>query len=155
MSVFHLLKRILLIDSKDPMAIMNEVYNEASGSNKVMLVEPVVLRPVTAIEQLPFGSYVKVTGTAYTLQLLNKAHNPATVYRKNDLVTQGGNVYICQQNGVVGAFDVNLWIYAAPATVGSVTILAGSVVSNGRYHNNINAAGFLVDDNSEIKKVEN
>jgi hypothetical protein len=152
-SVFELFKRQIRSDVKDTHSINNEVYNEPSGANKIMIVEPVVVAPVLATALLPFGSYVKVTGTSYTLQLLNKAHNPAVKYRRNDMVTQAGRVYVAEVENI-GAFNIEQWRDVAPATVGPITVVAGSVVCNGKYHNNINAAGFLVDDDTEILKVE-
>jgi hypothetical protein len=151
--IFELLKRGLRADPRDAGSIANEVYNEAAGANKVMIVEPVVTKAVIAGEILPFGSYVKVTGTSYTLKLLNKAHNPATSYRRNDIVVQAGVIYVAEEANT-GAFNVSQWRAVALETVGPVTIAAGAVVCNGKYHNNINAAGFLVDDDSEVLKVE-
>lgn len=153
-SVFELFKRVLRSDPKDTPSIMNEVYNEPSGSNKVMIVEPVVSKPVLAADLLPFGSYVKVTGTTYTLQLLSKAYVPGNKYRKNDTVTNGGNVYVAEIENIDAAFTVGNWRYVAPAVVGPITVVAGAVVCNGKYHNNINAAGFLVEDDTEILKFE-
>jgi hypothetical protein len=153
--LYELFRRMQRSNPKDYGSIVNEVYNEAAGSYKMMLVEPVVIKPVLAGDMLAPGSYVKITGTSYTLQLLNKAYNPATVYRRNSVVTQAGNIYVAETDGITGVFDSQYWRVVAPAVVGPVTVAAGSVVSNGRYHNNINAAGFLVDDRSEITKVEN
>jgi len=153
-SFLEVFRRVQRSDQKDTPSIANEVYNESSGSNKVMVVEPVVVRPVLAGEILPFGSYVKVTGTAYTLQLLNKAYVAGNKYRVNDTVTNGGNVYVAQVENTDAAFDITKWAYVAPAVVGPITVVAGAVVCNGKYHNNINAAGFLVSDDTEIKKIE-
>jgi hypothetical protein len=152
--IFELLKRVVGEYIKDPASIMNEVYNEPSGSYKMMIVEPVVKRAVLATEKLPFGSYVRVTGTTYTLQLLDKAYSASAVYRRNSIVTQGGFVWIAEDDNLTGTFDASKWRNVAPATVGPVTVTAGSVVCLGRYHNNCNAAGFLVEDDSEIVKVE-
>jgi hypothetical protein len=150
----NLLRRIRNQEIQDPNLISNTSYNEAAGAIKQIIVEPVVKSPVDANTQIPFGSYVKVTGTSYTLRLLGKNHDTGRTYRKYDLAVQGGRVYIANQNGIKGAFDATLWTDVAPSTVGPVTITAGSVVCCGKYHNNINAAGFLIDDDSEIKKSE-
>jgi hypothetical protein len=152
--IFELLKRVVSGYAKDLGSIFNEAYNEPSGAIKQIIVEPVVRRPVTASDLIPFGSYVKVTGTTYQLRLLGKAYNPLKVYRKNEMVTQGGRVYIAEEDGITGTFDASKWNDVAPDIIGPITIQAGSVVCCGRFHNNVNAAGFLIDDDSEIKKSE-
>ncbi len=153
--IFEILKRVTTSYIKDPASILNEVFNEASGSNKMMIVEPVVLSPVIATTQIPFGSYVKVTGTTYTLDLLGKAHDPSKPYARNSIVTTGGNIYAAETDIVAKAFDVaDGWKFLATKTVGPVTILAGAVVCVGKYHNCVTAVGWLVDDDSEIRKTE-
>lgn len=154
--LFELLKRVTTSYIKDPSSIWNEVYNEPSGTNKVMIVEPVVLAPVISTTQIPFGSYVKVTGTTYTLDLLGKAHDPLKEYKRNTVVTEGGNIYVLEADSVPAkAFDINDgWRFLITKQVGPITILAGAVVCVGKYHNCVTAAGWLVDDDSEIKKVE-
>lgn len=152
--IYELLKRVIKGSPKDPFSIINEQYNEATGASKQIIVEPVVKNAVDANTQIPFGSYVKVTGTSYTLRLLGKAYDPNKHYKRNDMVAQAGRIYIAQEDGITGAFDATRWANVAPETVGPVAINAGAVVCCGRYHNNVNAAGFLIDDDSEIKKSE-
>ena len=153
--IFEILKRVTTSYIKDPASILNEVFNESSGSNKVMIVEPVVLSAVISTTQIPYGSYVKITGTSYTLDLLGKAHSASIPYAKNSIVTTGGNIYAAEQDIVAKAFDVNDgWRFLATKQVGPVTVAAGAVVCVGKYHNCVTAAGFLVDDDSEIKKTE-
>lgn len=153
--IFEILKRVTTSYIKDHASIANEVYNEASGTNKVMIVEPVVLSAVTTTTQIPYGSYVKVTGTTYTLDLLGKAHDPAKPYARNAIVTQAGNIYAAESDIVAKAFDVNDgWRLLAAKQIGPITVLAGAVVCVGKYHNCVTAAGFLVDDDSEIRKTE-
>lgn len=147
----NLFRRIRKTEIQDPHLISNTSYNEAAGAIKQIIVEPVVRRSVTAAEQLEPGSYVKVTGTSYTLRLLGKAYDSNRHYRKGDLAVQGGRVYVANSNGITGTFDANFWTDVAAETVGPITITAGSVVSCGRYHNNLNAAGFLIDDDSGMQ----
>jgi len=134
----------------DPASIEVIEYNEASGSRKVMIVEPVVKKAVIATDSYSFGSFVKVTGTAYTLDCLGKAYNVALVYNRNSLVTNGGFVYLAQEDGITGAFDATKWIKIADKVVGPVTVTAGSVVSCGKYHNSVSAIGFLIDEDSLV-----
>jgi hypothetical protein len=153
-AIKELLKRVISGYPKDPFSIQNEIYNEATGAVKQIIVEPVVKNSVTADTQIPFGAYVKITGTSYTLRLLGKDYDTNRVYRKYDRVVQSGRIWIAQEDNVTGTFDANMWADVAPSTVGPVTVVAGSVVCCGRYHNNVNAIGFLIDDDSEIKKSE-
>jgi hypothetical protein len=148
--LLHLFRRVIN-KTKDIFVIANEVYNESAGANKVMLVEPVVIKPVSAIDALPLGSYVKVTGTTYTLDLINKAHNPATEYNIGDLVTNGGFVYSAQERNIKGTFDASKWRLEAIKSIGPIAITAGSVVCVGPFHNTVSVAGFLVDDDSVFK----
>ena len=152
--IYELLKRVIQGNPKDPFSINNETYNEPSGAIKQMIVEPVVKNPVAADTQIPFGSYVKVTGTTYQLRLLGKAYDPNRTYKRNDIAVEAGRIYVAQDDGITGAFSAERWANVAPETVGPVTINAGATVCCGRYHNNVNAAGFLIDDNSEIRKSE-
>jgi len=150
-AIKEIFKRVTVEYVKDIMSIFNEAYNESAGALKHFIVEPVVKRAVTQNEILPFGSYVKVTGTTYTLRLLGKAHDANRVYRINDLAVKASKVYIAIEDKVTGTFNVEKWREVADESVGPITLVAGSVVCNGKYHNNVNAAGFLVEDDSEIK----
>ena len=138
--------------------INNVVYNDHAGADKVIIVEPVVKKAVLATDTYPFGSYVKVTGTTYTLDLLNHAYNPASFYKTGAMVTNGGNVYVANpldSNPITGAFDASKWTLVSTKQIGPVTITAGSVVCCGKYHNTVGAAGFLIEDDTEIKKASN
>lgn len=150
-SIYEIFKRTIQKYVKDPFAIQNESYNESAGAIKHMIVEPVVKNAVGADDQVPFGAYVKVIGTAYTLRLLGKDHDPSRVYRQNQLAVSGGRVYISLEDNISGTFDATKWRDVAPSSIGPVTITAGAVVCTGRYHNNVGAAGWLVEDDSEIK----
>lgn len=126
-------------------------YNDAAGAGKVILVEPVVKKAVSAGEKVGAGKYVKVTGTSYTLDLLDKAYDSGSEYQKGDVVTQSGDIYLCMQDNVTGTFDASKWKKVAPKQVGPVTITAGAVVNTGRWHNTVSVAGFLVDDETDMR----
>jgi hypothetical protein len=150
-SIYEIFKRTINEYVKDPYAIQNESYNESAGAIKYMAVEPVVKRAIGVDDLAPFGSYIKVIGTSYTLRLLGKDYDSSRIYRQNQLAVSGGRVYISLADHVSGVFDASKWRDVAPSTVGPVAITSGAVVCTGRYHNNINASGFLVEDDSEIK----
>lgn len=135
----------------DPASIEVIEYNEATGSRKIMIVEPVVKKAVIATDSYPFGSFVKVTGTTYTLDCLGRAYSPTNTYRKNSIVTQGGFVYLAKEDGITGAFNTSKWRKVANKTVGPVSIGAGSLVCTGRWHNSVSAIGFLIDETSTIE----
>jgi hypothetical protein len=139
---------------KDLGSIANEVYNEGSGAYKMMIVEPLVVRAVGANDIITEGSYVKVTGTTYQLRRLGNAYNSSTTYRKGQTAVNAGNIYLAEEDYITGTFDITKWRYLAPETVGPITVVAGSVVTSGPYHNNVNAAGFLVADSAPFKKAE-
>ncbi|HUV84077.1 MAG TPA: hypothetical protein VMV86_00115, partial [Methanosarcinales archaeon] len=136
-------------DSRQDLGALEAIsYNDAAGAKKFILIEPVVKRPVAGNEIVGPGKYVKVTGTSYTLDLLGKAYAPASNYKKGDIVTEAGDVYMAQEDNVTGTFDASKWRKVALKVVGPVTIVAGAAVSTGRWHNTVTTAGFLVDDNS-------
>ena len=151
-AIKNLFKRILERDVIDPHQIANGYYNEPAGAIKMIQMEPVIKAPVGANDQIPFGSYVRVTGTSYQLRLLGKDFSTTKTYRQYDIVAQDGFVWTANEHLNAGAWDATKWTRLAPATVGPITVAAGSVVSCGRYHNNVNAAGFLIDDDSTFKK---
>jgi len=126
-------------------------YNDATGADKVIIVEPAIARPVAAAEPIGSGKYVKVTGASYTLDALGKAYVPANTYQIGDVVENGGFIYIADKDDITGAFDATQWRKVAPKTVGPIAITAGSVVTTGRWHNTVTVAGFLVDDESDIR----
>jgi hypothetical protein len=132
----------------------NVVYNESAGAKKVIIIEPVVKAAVGSSDSYAFGSYVKVTGTAYTLDCLGKAYDTSKTYRRGDLVTQSSNVYISNTDGVTGTFDASHWTLMSAKSIGPVTITAGAVVCVGKWHNTVSVAGFLIEEESIISKVE-
>jgi len=144
------MKKRILRESRDTFAIDNLSYNDETGARKVIVVEPVVKIAVSNTDTYPEGSLVKVTGTSYTLQLLNKAFSAGASYLEGQTVTQGGRIYEAQQAISPAAFNAAQWFDMAAASIGPVSIVAGAVVSCGKFHNNVGAAGFLVADESII-----
>lgn len=136
--------------NQDLGAIQSIKYNDATGSDKVIIVEPAIKAAVGASEIVGAGKYVKVTGTTYTLDLLGSAYDPAINYQKGDVVSQGTDIYLAMNDNITGAFDATKWRLVAPKTIGPIAITAGSVVTTGRWHNSVTVAGFLVDDDSDI-----
>jgi len=132
--------------------ISDVTYNEASGAKKVMIIEPVVTKAVIATDSYDFGSYVKVTGTTYTLDCLGKAHSALSTYNIGDIVTTGGFIYRATENKISGVFNASSWIQVSSKVIGPISISAGAVVSTGRWHNTVSAIGFLVEDPSVFRK---
>jgi hypothetical protein len=132
-------------------AIQSIKYNDAAGADKMIIIEPVVVRAVGAAEAVGAGKYVKVTGATYTLDLVGRDFDAGTTYQKGDVVAEAGFIYMCREDNVSGAFDASNWIKKAPKTVGPVPIIAGSVVCTGRWHNTVTGVGFLVDDESDMR----
>lgn len=126
------------------------VYNDAAGAKKFIVVEPPVIKAVGASENVGAGKLVKVSGTTYTLDLVDKAYNSGAVYQKGDVVTNTTFVYMALEDGITGTFDSSKWKKVADKSIGPVTIVAGAIVSTGRWHNTVTGAGFLVDDESFI-----
>lgn len=136
--------------------IQNVIYNESTGAQKNINVEPVVKDTYTANAQVAFGSLIKVAAgtTDYTVACIGKAHSAASNYRRGDLVTQGGRVYICSQDIDPKAFDAADWCDVAPATIASIPTSGGAVICTGKYHNSINVNGFLIEDSATFSKAE-
>ena len=129
---------------------LNE-HNEASGSKKVMIVEPSVVRAVVADEIVGAGRYVKISAAGpYSLKCLGRDYDSGKKYQIGDIAVQGGKVYICNHDGATGAFDSDHWIAKANATVPGIPANLGDVISIGRWHNAIDVAGFLVEDDTSI-----
>lgn len=128
-------------------------YNDATGAGKVIIVEPAIQRTVGASEIVGPGKYVKVTGTSYTLDLLGKAYSAAATYQRGDVVSQGADIYLAMEDSITGVFDASKWRRVAPKQISAIPIVAGSVVTTGRWHNTVTAAGFLVDDDSMIAHI--
>lgn len=136
--------------------IQNNIYNDASGAQKNFNVEPVVKDTYSANDQVEFGSYIKVAAgtTAYSVACVGKAHSASSDYRLGDLVTQGGRVYYCTVAHKAQAFNADNWRNVAPATIASIPTTGGAVVCVGKYHNSINVAGFIIEDDSTFSKSE-
>jgi hypothetical protein len=129
--------------------IANIIYNDQAGGKKVIIVEPVVKSAVLSTDSVPFGSYVKVTGTSYTLDMILKAYNTGSSYSKGEIVTSGGFVWFCIE-ATTGTFDATKWENKAAKSIGPVSISAGALVSVGQWHNCVTAAGFLIEDSSKF-----
>ncbi len=127
-------------------------WNDAAGAGKFIIIEPVVTRAVAGAENIGSGKLVKITGTSYTLDLIGRVYSstPNKPYQKGDIVTESTDIYLAMQDGIEGTFDAEKWKKVATKTVGPVTIVAGSVVSTGRWHNSVTTVGFLVDEDSDI-----
>lgn len=125
-------------------------YNDAAGAKKVIVIEPVVVRAVAGGERIGAGKYVKITGTSYTLDLVGRAYNSGATYKLGDVVSESTFIYKANVDiNTPEAFDATKWRKVADKQVGPVTIVAGSVVNTGRWHNSVTTAGFLVDDDSD------
>lgn len=123
-------------------------YNEPTAAKKIMIIEPVVIKAVTGAENVGFGKYVKVTGTSYTLDCVDKAYDSNKTYRKGDVVTNGTSIYMATEDNITGTFDATHWQKVADKQIGPIAVVAGSTVCTGRWHNTVTANGFLVDDES-------
>jgi len=136
--------------------IQNAIYNDATGAQKGINVQPVIKKAYAANEQVAFGSYVKITGGGvYSQVCVGKAHSASSTYRRGDLVTTGGNVYIANTDITnAHAFDSDEWTKVAPATIAGIPNAVGDVVCVGKYHNAISVAGFLCEDETTYRKVE-
>jgi len=136
--------------------IQNAIYNDAAGAQKGINVQPVIKKAYAANEQVPFGSYVKITGGGvYSQVCVGKAHDPAKTYRRGDVVTEAGDVYVANQDITnAHAFAAGEWTKVAPATIAGIPNAAGDVVCTGKYHNAISVAGFLCEDETTYRKVE-
>lgn len=136
--------------------IQNVIFNESTGAQKNINIEPVVKDTYTANLQVPFGSLIKVAAgtTAYTMACVGKAHSASADYRRGDLVVQAGRVYIAAVDHRAKTFDAADWVDVAPATIAAIPTTGGAVVCTGKYHNSINVAGFLIEDSSTFSKAE-
>lgn len=138
--------------------IQNAIYNDKTGAQKGLAVEPVVTGPYVANTAVSFGSYIKIAAgiTAYGVDCVGKAFDIAyDKYRRGDLVTDGGFVWIANQDiEHAHAFDIGEWTKVAPKTITGIPVAGGQMVCVGRYHNAISVAGFTVDDETSYRKVE-
>lgn len=145
--------------NRDQDSIQNTIYNEATGSQKNINLEPVIKDTYTANQQVEFGALVKVAADGtYDQICVGKDHSDSEDYRLGQIVTSGGDVYICTVPHKAEAFDASAdtgkWTKVAPATISGIPVKAGQTVCVGKYHNSISVAGFLVDDSSVFSKVE-
>lgn len=142
--------------------IQNVIYNEAAGAQMNLDVEPVVKDTYAANTQVTFGTYIKIglgELSSYTVDCVGKAYDSAyQQYRRGDIVTNGSDIYIANQDFVsgiaAGAFDAEKWTRVAPKTIAGIPVAPGDVVCVGKYHNSIDLDGFVVDDTSFYSKVE-
>lgn len=154
--VLHIVQRKLK-QIWDMEHIQNVIYNEAAGAQKNITVEPVVKKATLANEIVGFGAYIKVaTGTTgYGMDCLGRAHDPNKTYRRGDIVTQGADIYVANQDiNNAHIFDAEEWTKVAPKQILAIPTYGGAVVSTGKWHNAITVAGFLLDDESTYRKVE-
>lgn len=126
-------------------------HNDAVGAKKVMVVQPTPTKAISANEQVGAGKLILIAAGPYDLIMAGKNYDPAKTYKQGDVAVSGGNVYMASQDNITGTFDASKWVLKAPATISAIPCPANSVVSTGRWHNSISVAGFLVDDESEIK----
>jgi len=126
-------------------------HNEAAGAQKCIIVEPAIERAVIADEQVGPGRLIKISVVGpYSLKLLGKAYAPGNKYGFADIVTDGGFIYTASEDNITGAFDSDKWIKVAPDTITGIPADIGDVIPTGRWHNAIDKAGFLVEDDTHI-----
>jgi hypothetical protein len=134
--------------------IQNGIYNEYSGAQKGMNIQPVVKSAYAANDQVEFGSLIKITAAGtYSQICTGKAYSTSYEhYVRGSIVTNGGRVYVANQdfqpNIAAGAFDSDKWTDVAADTIAGIPNAAGDVVCVGKYHNSISVNGFLVEDDS-------
>lgn len=139
------------VDTKQDLGSIDAIqHNDAVGAKKVIVVQPTPSRPYTANEPVGAGRLILIAATSYNLIMAGRAYDPTASYQQGDIATNGGLVYLCQQDQVTGAFDATKWTSKAPDTISAIPCNANSVVSTGRWHNSISVAGFLIDDESHI-----
>ena len=137
--------------------IQQSIFSHSTGAQKGINIEPVIKDVYTLSAAVPFGSYIKVATatTAYTMDCIGKAHSASVTYRRGDLVTSGAFVYLATQDiKSPRAFSATEWTKVAPKVIAAIPVTGGSTVCVGKYHNSINSAGFLVDDESIFSKSE-
>lgn len=147
--------------NRDMDSIQNTIYNEPTGSQKNINIEPVIRDVYVANTSIDFGSYVKVAAgsISYDMVCNGREHSPTNAYRKGDIVTSGGQVYVAVVNIKAGkAFDGTDtdgdWTRVAPQTISGIPVTGGATVCVGKYHNSISVGGFIVDDSSTFSRVE-
>lgn len=141
---------------KDLGAVGSEVYNEAAGANKVMIVQPDIKGPYAANTKIGQGRLVKITAAGvYSLVATGIDYDPTASYVYGSVAVQDGSVWVMSESKlnqvVTGTFDAQYWSKVAPAVIAGIPNAAGDVVSTGRWHNSINVAGFIVEDDTAIR----
>lgn len=126
-------------------------HNDPTGAKKVVVVQPTPARTCGALEPVGAGKLILIAATSYNLVLTGKAYDGAKTYQKGDIVSNGGSVYLANEDKITGTFDASKWIKKAPDTISAIPCPNPSVVSTGRWHNSISVAGFLIDDDSSIE----
>jgi hypothetical protein len=126
-------------------------YNDAVGAKKVIIVEPTIVRPTAASENVGAGRLVKLSATPYGLDLVGRIYDVTMTYMQGDVVTFGADVYLAQDDKITGTFDDTKWRKVAAKQVLGIPSAVGAIVSTGRWHNAVTVAGWLVDDESTIE----
>lgn len=141
--------------------ITNVIYNEATGAQMNIEVEPAILNTYVANTQLEFGAYVKLNAgaTSYDVDCIGKAYDSTYKnYRRGDLVTENNSIYIANQDFIsgiaAGTFDADKWTKVAPKTISGIPAKGGALICIGKYHNAINQNGFTIDETSFYSKME-
>jgi len=138
----------------DPGAICNDTYNEATGSVKMMIVQPDIKDIYLANSPIGAGKLIKIAAAgSYSLSMLGRDFSASTNYKKGNVTVNAGGVYVCdipESKVALGAFNAEQWTKVAPSVIASIPNNAGDIVSTGRWHNSISVGGFLVEDDSEI-----
>lgn len=139
------------VDTKQDLGSIDAIqHNDATGTKKVMVVQPTVVRATTANEPVGAGKLILIAATTYNLVMAGRDYNASNTYQQGDIAVSSGRVYLCNADQVTGAFDATKWIDKAPSTITGINAPANSVVSTGRWHNAVSVTGFLVDDESSI-----
>lgn len=152
----HLIERVFE-KTWDIDHIQNAIFNQYTSSQKGMQIQPVIKSAYVANTQVEFGTLIKITTAGvYSQKCVGKAYDATYKnYRRGSIVTQGGFVYIANsdfQSGVpAGTFDSSRWTKVAPDTISGIPNAAGDVVCTGKYHNAIDVAGFVVEDDISFR----
>lgn len=142
------------ISTKQDLGAVDAIkYNDAVGADKVIVVQPTVVKATLANENVGAGKLVLIAAASYGLDLVGRAYNSSNVYQKGDVVSETADVYLALQDGITGTFDATKWKRVAAKAIASIPCPNPSVVSTGRWHNAVTVAGFLVDDDSSIDYV--
>lgn len=126
-------------------------HNGATGAKKVMVVQPDIIAPYVASTPIGAGRLIKITAAGtYNLEMIGRDYDSSKSYNIGDIVAEGTDVYMAQEDKITGAFDASKWKKVALKTITGIPNAAGDVVSTGRWHNAISVAGFEVEDDTCI-----